>query len=672
MRPSPAKAVRLLQGTLVLLAVTTGCGEFHTDRFTDPLDTAKDISDDVQEVGPRCRSYVALQLAEDRDLTNIVVGVPYHQTLLEETGNATLWLVIQGALPAGLSLDPLTGLLSGVPAAPGDGSMTVRVTAVDADGTCFLLDEAIFPWTVTTQCEEDADCSPLVSQEFREAGGKAWCGDDSRCLLSNGCPNDPRQRVGFFLSLSGNEALPVGDDGLIAGGEVVDHARFEGPKNPDELRRQVLIRFKEYNSAVLTLDYTLPDNWPLPLRVGDAVSVRVEDGVLNGEALHIVGPGGPGHLLQGFRVPGEFPDTLPLPELRSITPMACPSFDDPCGDLAPAGATFEHGATAWTLTPGDTVWIPDPSRPPADPEALLVRLGWSFFRDMACDDEPPTELSALFLPADDCPGAVAKAESPQYQLAGQALAAPPVLEVSGWASFSPGQDGALVSAAWTVEFDPFWSVEYDPLGGGFGHLEPTSIALPDPLGLGSRRLVAGAVGEYRIGLSVEDDEGRPSCITDTIHFQVIADPEVALRAELFLLPVEPPGAEAEDGIELYMRPSGSAAWDDPTRVCGPASPLPEFFGSAQCAVADLPGGRPALATLKTLAPTKSYGFALRAPETNTAPLVHAPGDGQQIILRLFCDAKALDFGLPDGFTLSPGELVEVARIAPDCVLETLL
>jgi len=656
MQPSPARSVRAFGLVLACLVLAASCGEFHTDHLFEPKDLAPQGDTDVVPK-PDCEETINLQVSEEGEPTELVIGEPFHRVLEEETGHADQWLLTAGSLPPGVSLDFLTGALSGVPTGLGAGTFTVRVTADNTDETCFVLDEAEVSYTVHPQCEDDADCAARVSAAFQGGGGKAWCGDDGRCLLSNGCPNDPRQRVRFLRA--GDALPPAGADGLVTGGEVIRHARIQGQKNPDDFRRQVLILYEEPDAAVVRLDYTLPENWPLPLREGDPVTLRRESGPAGGQALRIDGPGGTAHLLEGFWVPGGLPDGLPLPALDTLLPLACPSFGDSCGGQTPAGATFRLGEDRWTLSPSDVAWIPDPMQPAASPEGLLLHLGWSMFRAATpstpdCMGVPPVELSAIFLPADDCPGAVAKAESAQDLVAGQALSEPPAFEVSGWQSFSPAADGGVAAATWSIEEDPF--------GGGFGHLEVLPSPLPDPVGLGNRRLIAGAVGEYHVGLSLEDQDGQESCITDTIRFLVFPDPGVALRAELVWLPFGAPAADGDDVLELHMRPSGSAAWEDPDRVCSPASPLPELFQGAQCGAADLPLGRPALATLSALAPTKTYGFALRAPETNVGPMTHGKGDGPRIFLRLYCDTKLLEFSLPEGFSLAPGDLVEVARV----------
>lgn len=57
------------------------------------------------------------------------VGAPYAQTLAASAGSAPLaWSVLSGSLPAGLSLAPATGVLSGVPVAAGTSVFTIGVT----------------------------------------------------------------------------------------------------------------------------------------------------------------------------------------------------------------------------------------------------------------------------------------------------------------------------------------------------------------------------------------------------------------------------------------------------------------------------------------------------------------------------------------------------------------
>jgi hypothetical protein len=58
------------------------------------------------------------------------VGQPYSATLQSLGGSSPyVWAVTSGALPAGLTLDPTTGTVTGTPAAVGTSAFAVRVTA---------------------------------------------------------------------------------------------------------------------------------------------------------------------------------------------------------------------------------------------------------------------------------------------------------------------------------------------------------------------------------------------------------------------------------------------------------------------------------------------------------------------------------------------------------------
>ncbi|MBM4371555.1 MAG: hypothetical protein FJ098_07870 [Deltaproteobacteria bacterium] len=648
---------------VLLLALAGACGEFRTLRFTEPRDSGQDQESDVlPDAAPRCGASIPLVLGPV-DLTALEAGVPVFRLLPEDTGHGSLWLLTGGPLPEGLRLDPVRGALEGVPRGPFSGEIVVRVTGENDGDTCYALDEETYPLRVRGQCSSKAPCAARVAMGFLEDGGSVACGADRRCWVADGCPNDPRQQVRFLL---GGDALPpAGGDGTVTGGEVIRHARIQGQKNPDDLRRQVLVLFEDADSAVIRLDYTLPGNGALPLAEGDPLALRLEEDPAGGTALRLDGPEGTIRLLQGLWIPGPLPPGLALPELAALLPLECPGIPDACGDRVPAAVTFGAGPGARTLTPSDLAWIADPEDPGRRGADLLVRLGWTAFRDAAsaapaCAVLPALEFSALFLPAGSCPAAVIEALSPQDQVAGQALAAVPEFGVAGWASFSPAADGAIAAAD--------WSVLEDPAGGGFARLEALPAVVPDPAGLGPRRLRAGAVGDYLVALKVQDGQGRESCLPDTLRFRVHPSPEVAFRAELLWLPAGPSAGEGEDRLDLLLRPAGSAPWDDPQRVCSPETPLPTLFEGAQCAAAGLLHGRPGLATLTALSPGRAYDLAVRAPASNTEPLVHDPAAGRRILLRIFCGGAGQEVILLEGLSLAPGALAEVARVDPGCVL----
>ena len=59
-------------------------------------------------------------------------GIPYEETLAATGGNGVYsWAVSEGALPAGLSLEGATGVISGTPVGAGTSGFTIRVTSGD-------------------------------------------------------------------------------------------------------------------------------------------------------------------------------------------------------------------------------------------------------------------------------------------------------------------------------------------------------------------------------------------------------------------------------------------------------------------------------------------------------------------------------------------------------------
>ena len=68
-------------------------------------------------------------------LPNATIGVAYSATLTAQGGTPPIvWSVISGSLPAGLSLNATTGVISGIPTGP-IGQDNFTILALDGPGT---------------------------------------------------------------------------------------------------------------------------------------------------------------------------------------------------------------------------------------------------------------------------------------------------------------------------------------------------------------------------------------------------------------------------------------------------------------------------------------------------------------------------------------------------------
>ncbi len=76
-----------------------------------------------------------LPLVTTTSLPNGTIGLPYNATLTNSGGLAPFtWSITTGTLPAGLALDPSSGIINGTPTGPsGDFPITVQVTDADSN-----------------------------------------------------------------------------------------------------------------------------------------------------------------------------------------------------------------------------------------------------------------------------------------------------------------------------------------------------------------------------------------------------------------------------------------------------------------------------------------------------------------------------------------------------------
>jgi hypothetical protein len=89
---------------------------------------------------------------------------PYSATLVAAGGTTPYsWSISQGSLPAGLSLDPATGVISGTPTAVGTSSFTIQVT--DAESP---------PASATTQLSMTVDSDSATAVAAEGTDGQLW------------------------------------------------------------------------------------------------------------------------------------------------------------------------------------------------------------------------------------------------------------------------------------------------------------------------------------------------------------------------------------------------------------------------------------------------------------------------------------------------------------------
>lgn len=107
-------------------------------------------------------------------LPGATVGSPYSQTLSASGGQTPYsWSVTAGALPAGLSLDSSTGIISGTPTATGTASFTVQVADVNGTTATKALSIVVsaVALVITTGSLPNATFAQAYITQLNAAGG---------------------------------------------------------------------------------------------------------------------------------------------------------------------------------------------------------------------------------------------------------------------------------------------------------------------------------------------------------------------------------------------------------------------------------------------------------------------------------------------------------------------
>jgi uncharacterized repeat protein (TIGR01451 family) len=134
---------------------------------------------------------LALQI-QTSSLPPGTIGRPYSAVLTSRGGVAPItWGLSAGMLPAGLTLNPATGLLSGTPAAAGRYEIVVGASGGGSDTQALSLDVAPAPWITTASALPSAVRNEPYAVALAVAGGQPPYGWVAAGALPPGLAIDP-------------------------------------------------------------------------------------------------------------------------------------------------------------------------------------------------------------------------------------------------------------------------------------------------------------------------------------------------------------------------------------------------------------------------------------------------------------------------------------------------
>jgi hypothetical protein len=139
-------------------------------------------------------------------LANGTVGALYTSIVTASGGTTPLtWSVSAGTLPAGLALDPATGIISGAPTTAGTSTFTISITdASGANKTKQLTIEIVAVLGITTTTLADATVGAAYTQTIALTGGKSpYTWSTTQGSLPSGMTLDTATGI-----LSGNPTSP--------------------------------------------------------------------------------------------------------------------------------------------------------------------------------------------------------------------------------------------------------------------------------------------------------------------------------------------------------------------------------------------------------------------------------------------------------------------------------
>ncbi|MEZ5360806.1 MAG: Ig domain-containing protein [Bryobacterales bacterium] len=229
-------------------------------------------------------------------LPETTVGAPYSSSLAATGGTGALtWSIASGALPAGVTLNPTTGALTGTPTAEGTASFTVKAADTNSIETTKALSIVVNPApSITTASLPFGVTTVAYSQTLAEAtGGTAplsWSIASGALLAgltlnpSTGAITGTPAVTNGDLTLRVSDARSVTDD-LALTIEVYDQPQITttSPLDPLTVGQTVSQTFAAVHGSVPytwgILSGTLPDGLTLDASTGVVTGVPAAEGV---------------------------------------------------------------------------------------------------------------------------------------------------------------------------------------------------------------------------------------------------------------------------------------------------------------------------------------------------------------------------------------------------------
>ena len=203
-------------------------------------------------------------------LPSAILGTAYSASLAAAGGTGGFsWRITSGTLPAGLTLNTATGVISGTPTAAGASSFTVRVRDAAATTTSKSL-------TITTLKRADGGGESLLTGDFSSTDLSDWTVVDEGVTSA---PSDWRVIGGELAQLSNLYGEPFTAANIAAYGSYL---RYEGGYGWSDYRVSYTQRAGDDDALGLMFRVTDADNYyrfSWHTQLGYRRLVKVVDGV---------------------------------------------------------------------------------------------------------------------------------------------------------------------------------------------------------------------------------------------------------------------------------------------------------------------------------------------------------------------------------------------------------